>query len=112
MKYLTLAFLLLVLAFSVEANAQGESSGKTNRNSCERYKIRIITPPSSIDFKMAIIVPPKNLDQAMVLNPCPEQGPVGAAFIPNRKPQILAPLKEANGFFKVLPFRIKNRYSQ
>ena len=109
MRYLTFSFLLLVLAFSVESNAQGQLSGNTKHNSCEWYKIGIIAPPSSIDFK---IVPPKNLDQAMVLNLCPEQGPIGIAFITNRKPQILALPKQTNVFIQVLPNTIRNKYSQ
>jgi hypothetical protein len=104
MKYLTFSFLILVLAFSVEVNAQGESSNNSSRKSCEQYKITILTPSKDIDFKIIVIVPPKNLDQAMVFNPCPEQHQIASA------PQIVIPHKETNEFFKVPPFTIKNKY--
>jgi hypothetical protein len=104
MKYLTFSFLVLVLAFSTEA--QGKSSNNASNKSCEQYKIGIVTPSKDIDFKIIVIVPPKNLDQAMVFNPCPEQNQVASA------PQIILPRKETNEFFKVLPFTIKNKYSK
>ena len=106
MKYLTFSFLVLMLAFSVEVNAQGELSNNASSKSCEQYKIGIVTPSKDIDFKIIVIVPPKNLDQAMVVNPCPEQNQIASA------PQIIIPRKEANEFFKVPPFTIKNKYSK
>lgn len=106
MKYLTFSFLVLVLAFGIEVKAQGESSVKTDGNSCDKYKIGIMTPSQDIDFKMIIIAPPPNIDVAMVINPCQEQSQVAAA------PQIIIPPKETDEFFKVPPFTIRNRYSR
>jgi hypothetical protein len=106
MNYLTFSFLVLVLAFSVEVNAQSGSSNNASGKLCEQYKIGIITPSKDIDFKIKIIVPPKNIDQAMVINPCPEQNQVASA------PQIIVPRKEMNELFKVPPFTIKNKYSK
>lgn len=110
MKYLTFSLLVLVLAFGVEIKAQGESANEpantVRSNSCEQYKIGIITPSKDIDFKLTIIVPPKNLDTAMVINPCPVQSQIAAA----RPPQIVNPHKETSEFFKVPPFTVKNKY--
>ena len=106
MRYLTFSFLVLVLAFGVEAKAQGESANNAGSNSCEQYKIGIITPSKDIDFKLTIIVPPKNIDTAMVINPCPVQSQIAAA----RPPQIITPAKETSEFFKVPPFTVKNKY--
>lgn len=115
MKYLTFSFLILVLAFSVEVDAQGQSSNNASSRACEQYKIGIITPSKDIDFKIIVIVPPKSLDQAMVVNPCPGQNQVASApqiIIPRSAPQIIIPRKETNGFFQVPPFTIKNKYSK
>lgn len=106
MKYLTFSFLVLVLAFGVEIKAQGVSANNAASNSCEQYKIGIITPSKDIDFKLTIIVPPKNIDTAMVINPCPAQSQLAAA----RPPQIIIPPKETGEFFKVPPFTVKNKY--
>jgi hypothetical protein len=106
MKYLTFSFLVLVLAFGVEIKAQGESANNaSNSNSCEQYKIGIITPSKEIDFKLTIIVPPKDIDTAMVINPCPAHSQIAAAA-----PQPIIPPKETSEFFKVPPFTVKNRY--
>jgi hypothetical protein len=103
MKYLTFALLILVLAFGVEANAQGERANNFN-NPCPQFKIGIITPTKDIDFKMIIIEPPKGIDTGMVINVCPEQKQLASA------PQIVLPLKETSEFFKAPPFTIKNKY--
>jgi hypothetical protein len=105
MKYLTFSFLVLVLAFSLEVNAQGESSNNVSSKTCEQYKIGIVTPSKDIDFKIIVIVPPKELDQAMVFNPCSEQNQVASA------PEIMVPRQETSGIFRVPRFTVKNKYS-
>ena len=103
MKYLTFSFLMLVLAFNVKVNAQGESSNNASK-SCEPYKIGILTPSKDIDFKIIVIVPPKDIDQGMVFNLCPEQNQIAFAR------QIFVRRKETNEFFKLPNFTIKNKY--
>lgn len=103
MKYLTFSFLILVLAFNVKVDAQGESSNNASK-SCEQYKIGILTPSKDINFKIIVIVPPKDIDQGMVFNPCPEQSQIASA------PQIILRRRETNEFFfKVPTFTIKNK---
>ena len=118
MKYPALFILFLVLAFSVEVRAQGEESNNTvssSNNSCERYKIGILTPRKDIDFKITIIVPPKNIDQAMVINPCPAEQQVAVTpgtNIPPFAPRTDIPSADPNSFFKAPPFTIRNKYSR
>jgi hypothetical protein len=102
MKYLTLSFLTLMLAFSIEVNAQGDSSDNANGNSCKQYKIGIVTPSKDMDFKMKILVPPKDIDPAMVINPCPEQNQVAFAT------QVIVPRKHRNEFFKAPQFTVNS----
>ncbi|HVG33710.1 MAG TPA: hypothetical protein VM911_11535 [Pyrinomonadaceae bacterium] len=117
MKSPAFVLLVLVLALSVEVRAQGQESNNTvsSNNSCERYKIGIITPRKDIDFKITIIVPPKNIDQAMVINPCPAEVQIASTsgrHIPLFAPQTMIPSEEPNAFFKAPSFTITNKYSR
>lgn len=78
MNYFLLTSLVLLLALSVKASAQQAPHllGKESAGTCDRFKMRVITPREDVDYKLRIAKPAEGVDyKGIVIDPCKTETP-------------------------------------
>lgn len=116
MRHLIAAIAGVVLVSASAVGAQVKMSDERSGNTCEKFKIGIVTPSADVDYKLKVITPPADVDYKMrILNPCRETNLVVAtdpAPIPHKHevefqlatPRFnIEPDKKAGGPAVVLP---------